>query len=207
MILASRCSRVGNFCRVKVSKQTLPLAAQLPDPQKAAEDLAAFAKLNEGRLYSLFKACIDVQTDLKTLIKSTVRDDKYFPHVLIVPQAEFTRRVEQASVTILPTMATLLRRASLRFINQSSIPTLVKHVRNGDLNEQSQSQSSADMSAKNAAIILTCISKYCPAMFRSHVPELVKSVADEKHNQLVEVSLHSLSALLQRDPSLTPTDK
>lgn len=44
-------------------------------------------------------------------------------------------------------------------------------------------------------------------MFRSHMLELVKSVADEKHNQLVEVSLHALSALLQWDPSLTPTDK
>lgn len=44
-------------------------------------------------------------------------------------------------------------------------------------------------------------------MLRPHAPELVKSVADEKHNQLVEVSLHALSALLQWDPSLKPTDK
>lgn len=104
-------------------------------------------------------------------------------------------------------MAVLLRRASLRLINQSSIPTLIKHVRNGDFSAQSQSQSSADMSAKNASIILTYISKYCPVMFRAHIPELVKSVADEKHNQLVEESLHALSALSQRDPSITPTDK
>ena len=104
-------------------------------------------------------------------------------------------------------MTVLLRRASLRLINQSSIPTLIKNVRNGDFSEQSQSQSSADMSAKNAALILTCISKYCPVMFRSHVPELVKSIVDDKHTRLVEVSLHALSALLKRDPSLTPTDK
>lgn len=104
-------------------------------------------------------------------------------------------------------MTVLLRRASLRLINQSSIPTLIKHVRTGDFSEQSQSQSSAEMSAKNASIILTCISKYCPSMFMSHVSELVKSSADEKHNQLVEVSLHALSALLKRDPSLKPTDK
>jgi sister-chromatid-cohesion protein PDS5 len=103
-------------------------------------------------------------------------------------------------------MTVLLRRASLRLINQSSVPALIKHVRNGDFDEQSQSQSSADVTAKNASLILTCISKHCPAMFRSHVPELVKSVADEKHNQLVEVSLRALSALLQWDPSLTPTD-
>lgn len=120
---------------------------------------------------------------------------------------EFTRRVEQAASTISSTMGVLLRRASLRLINQSSIPTLIKHVRNGDFKEQSQSQSSTEMSAKNASIILTCISKYCPAMFRPHVPELVKSIADERHNQLVEVSLHALSALLQRDPSVAPTEK
>ena len=104
-------------------------------------------------------------------------------------------------------MGALLRRASLRFINQSSIPTLIKHVRNGGFSEQSQSQSSADMSINNASVALTCISKYCPAMFRSHVPELAKSVADEKCNQLVEVSLHALAALLQWDPSLAPTDR
>ena len=104
-------------------------------------------------------------------------------------------------------MTILLRRASLRLINQSSIPTLIKCVRNPESCEQSQSQISADMSASNASVTLTCISKHCPAMFRSHVPELVKSVADEKRNQLVEVSLHALSALLQWDPSLTPTDK
>jgi len=127
--------------------------------------------------------------------------------MLIISQAEFTRRVEQASSAISSTMTVLLRRASLRLINQSSVPTLIKHVRNGDFSEQSQSQSSADVTAKNASLILTCISKYCPAMFRSHVPELMKSVADEKHNQLVEVSLHALSALLRWDPSLTPTDK
>jgi sister-chromatid-cohesion protein PDS5 len=43
-----------------------------PDTQRAADDLNSFAKANEGRLYKLFKACIDPQTDLKGLIKATV---------------------------------------------------------------------------------------------------------------------------------------
>lgn len=42
-----------------------------PDPQKVADDLHAFAKLNESRLYKLLKTCMDTQTDLKTLVKST----------------------------------------------------------------------------------------------------------------------------------------
>ena len=46
--------------------------ASFPDPQKAMEDLHAFAKLNEGRLYKLLKTCMDTQVDLKSLVKSTV---------------------------------------------------------------------------------------------------------------------------------------
>ena len=46
--------------------------ASFPDPQKATEDLHAFAKLNEGRLYKLLKTCMDTQVDLKSLVKSTV---------------------------------------------------------------------------------------------------------------------------------------
>ena len=43
-----------------------------PDRQKACEDLRAFAKLNENRLYKLMKTCMDPQTDVKALVKATV---------------------------------------------------------------------------------------------------------------------------------------
>ena len=42
------------------------------DPPKFAADLQAFAKLNEQRLYKLMKTCMDVQTDLKGLVKAMV---------------------------------------------------------------------------------------------------------------------------------------
>lgn len=45
----------------------------IPDSSKYADDLRSFAKLNENRLYKLLKTCVDPQTDLKTLLKSTVR--------------------------------------------------------------------------------------------------------------------------------------
>jgi|SRR6266545_6161561 len=48
------------------------LSVGYADPVKASEDLNSFAKLNENRLYKLLKTCMDPQTDLKTLIKSTV---------------------------------------------------------------------------------------------------------------------------------------
>lgn len=46
--------------------------ATYPDPQRAIEDLTAFAKLNEARLYKLLKTCMDSQTDIKTVVKSSV---------------------------------------------------------------------------------------------------------------------------------------
>jgi len=50
----------------------LSLAVIFPDPQKAQDDLEAFSKLNESRLYKLSKTCMDVHTDLKGLVKAYV---------------------------------------------------------------------------------------------------------------------------------------
>src|ERR1700733_8947648 len=98
------------------------------DPHKTAEDLHGFAKLNENRLYKLMKTCMDPQTDLKSLIKATVRDiysQLTFTLTSIDIQNEFSKRIEQLSAPIAPTMAALLRRSSFRIVNQSSIPTLI----------------------------------------------------------------------------------
>jgi len=69
--------------RLKVSIQTL--AASFTDPVKASEDLHAFAKLNENRLYKLLKTCMDPQTDVKTLVKSTVGSVNYMSYSLLIP--------------------------------------------------------------------------------------------------------------------------
>ena len=49
------------------------LTSAFPDPVKAADDLRTFAKMNESRLYKLLRNAMDVQVDLKSLVKSTVR--------------------------------------------------------------------------------------------------------------------------------------
>ena len=59
-------------CSLQFSSRTLLRAVQFPDPQKIAEDLNAFARMNENRLYKLLKTCLDVQTDLKGLVKASV---------------------------------------------------------------------------------------------------------------------------------------
>lgn len=56
--------------RLKAS--TAHIAGTFPEPVKASEDLQAFAKLNENRLYKLLGTCIDPQTDIKGLSKAQV---------------------------------------------------------------------------------------------------------------------------------------
>ncbi|KAJ7695426.1 cohesin-associated protein Pds5 [Mycena rosella] len=152
-----------------------------PEPHKASEDLYAFAKLNEQRLYKLLKTCMDLQTDLKGLVKAT---------------NEFVKRMDTVSSSIAPTMNFILRQASLRIVNQSSVPTLLKRL-----------QKANHLAADNAAKLLRFVSKHIPALYKSHVGELVKGVADEKHPQVVEVSLQALAAVVRWDEKVVPTDK
>ena len=48
------------------------LASSFAEPIKVAEDLQAFAKLNENRLYKWLGTCLDSQTDIKGLVKAQV---------------------------------------------------------------------------------------------------------------------------------------
>jgi hypothetical protein len=64
--LSGACHRHIRGCSTDI-----PLAT-FPDPQQAADDLTAFAKFNEGRLYKLLETCMDTQASLKSLVKSSV---------------------------------------------------------------------------------------------------------------------------------------
>ncbi|KAG1732950.1 armadillo-type protein [Suillus lakei] len=154
------------------------ISRQFGDPQKAAEDLHAFARANENRSYKLLKTCLDTQTDLKGLVKAST---------------EFLRRIELGSESILGTMTVFLRRAALRIVNQSSIPTLIKRVQRAD--------------SKHAQTLLTYISKHCPALYKPHISELTKAIADEKNARLVEVGMQALAAVSRSDEALAVNDK
>ena len=93
-------------------------------------------------------------------------------------------------------MSIIVRRSSLHIINQSSIPTLIKRVQKADKS-----------SARHGHTILTYISKHCPGLYKLHVGELVKAIADERNPMLVEVSLQALSAAVRWDEKLAPHDK
>ncbi|KAI0698060.1 armadillo-type protein [Cerioporus squamosus] len=173
-------------------------AAQLPEPAKAAEDLQTFAKLNEGRLYKLLKTCMDVQTDLKGLIKA---------------RTEFFRRLEQSSPSIVGTMSVFLRRSSLHIVNQSSIPTFVKRVQKGfepssvAYSQTQPPEGRAQQTAHAAQVWMTYISKHCPAIYKAHIGEFSKAIADERNARLVEVCLHAMAAAAMSDAKLAPSDK
>ncbi|KAG8727483.1 hypothetical protein FRC12_022466, partial [Ceratobasidium sp. 428] len=178
------------------------LTGMIPESSKQREDLRTFAKLNDSRLYKLLRTCMDPQTDLKTLIKTT---------------SEFHRRVEQSSAGILETMSWFLRRASLHIVNQSSVPTLVKKLRLADTpNSESQAvagdiegvqQTHAEIIADRAQSLLECISKFHPAVYKPHVGELIKALADEKHPKLMQYCAQALASVVRLDGTLAPTEK
>lgn len=98
-------------------------------------------------------------------------------------------------------MSTFLRRATLHIVNQSSIPTLIKRVQKALEGEQHAS------AAQHARTWLVYISKHNAAMYKQHVAELTKSIADDKNADLVEISLQALSAVAQQDDKLAPNDR
>ncbi|KAI6134781.1 armadillo-type protein [Pisolithus croceorrhizus] len=161
------------------------LSKHFPDPHKATEDLQAFAKANENRLYKLLKTCMDLQSDLKSIVKAS---------------NEFLRRVEQSHESILSTMTIFLRRCTLRILNQSSISPLLKRL------QKSSSSSVASPMTKHVHQLLTYVSKHCPALHKAHIGELTKAIADEKNTMLVELGMQALAAVVRTDESLPSLD-
>lgn len=59
------------------------LIARFPNPPKVQDDLNAFAKHHDRRLYKHLTTCMDVQTDLKGLIKARVGIIVYYLVLII----------------------------------------------------------------------------------------------------------------------------
>jgi len=90
-------------------------------------------------------------------------------------------------------MTLFLRRATLHIVNQSSVPTLIKRIQR--------------TGSKHAQTLLTYISKHCPALYKPHISELTKAIADEKSPRLVEAGMQALAAVSQSDEALAVNDK
>ncbi|KAK7046668.1 sister chromatid cohesion protein pds5 [Favolaschia claudopus] len=123
------------------------MSGMFPDPHKGPRIYWLLRSTTSSGLYKLLKTCLDLQTDLKGLVKAT---------------NEFSKRIESVSSSIAPTMN---------------------------------------------LVLLTYISKNQPALYKSHIAELTKGIADEKHSKVVEVALQALAAVVRWDKSLAPTDR
>lgn len=111
--------------------------------------------------------------------------------------------MEQLSATILPTMTIYLRRASYPIVNQSSIPTLLKRVSKA----HGSSHNHTLLTANHAHALLTYISKHSPALYKSHISELTKAIADDTNPTLVEIGLQALAGVVRWDDKLAPMEK
>lgn len=154
------------------------------------------------------KTCLDSQTDVKTLVKASVSSSLLVVHAISayntsthVTQNEFFRRLEQTSPSIVPTMSTFMRRATLHIVNQSCIPTFLKRIQPQKSSSSSHSQSHPSTShftsnssttttttttdEEHARQWLVYMAKHNPAMYKLHVAELGKVVAsaDERNAQ------------------------
>ena len=98
-------------------------------------------------------------------------------------------------------MTTFLRRGTLHIVNQSSVPTLIKRV--AKAGEGAIQQQTAQL----AQVWLTFISRHYPALYKQHVGELSKAIADEKNAQLVEVSLQAYSVVVRWEERLAPSER
>ncbi|PWN28534.1 hypothetical protein BDZ90DRAFT_218538 [Jaminaea rosea] len=162
-----------------------------PDSDKAAQDLAAFAKLNDSRIYRLIKASIDPSTDLKTYIKA---------------RAEAIRRIEASDDKLLATMTDFIRIASYPFLNRSSIPTLAKRLTK-DKRQWRESQIGPDTQHGNdltdaeafsvvAKSCFTFITKLAPQMYVPHLSDMIRYLDDGASSpELIEVTLKALASI------------
>ncbi|ORX33887.1 armadillo-type protein [Kockovaella imperatae] len=142
------------------------MATQLfPDPSKARKDLEQFAAANEARLYKLFKACVDPQSDLKTLTKA---------------RNEFIRRIEQSHSDLLDTCTILLHHACFDIVNPSSISPLLKIM-------------SKPNAPPAASRLLTLMAKECAIMCRAHVAELGVAMTDKRLSEVALQALAALA--------------
>ncbi|KAJ3999568.1 armadillo-type protein [Lentinula boryana] len=169
----------------KLNKIIELVSAYFPDPAKMKDDLKTFAKFNEPRLYKLLKICLNVDTDLKGLVKA---------------QHDFIRRSEQNSSTITSSMTALLRRGSLHIMNTSSIPTLLQRLQRA----HGTTMTKTNLAANHAQVLLTNIAKFCPPLLKPHVDEIITVVEDGKNDKTVVVGLQALASLVKLDPLLVP---
>lgn len=114
---------------------------------------------------------------------------------------EFLRRLNQSHTDILETFTVLIDSAAWNIVNHSSISPMIKRLHTRSTDEQSQKMSDA------AHHLLSLMAKECAPMFKSHADELVIVIGEKKNEQLVEVGLQALAAVVKVNADWGPSDR
>ncbi|BGP10818.1 Sister chromatid cohesion protein pds5 [Rhodotorula toruloides] len=180
------------------------IAAQMPDG-KASDDLYTFAKNNVQQLYRELRTMLDPQTDLKTFVKN---------------ERDFFRRLDKQGESMVATFTAFTRFACLTLVDRSSVPQLLKRLQQGAGGKTTGHDREAAEFAQSARRVLVFVSKNRPALYKGHVAELSKLLADGVPGELENgedtteppvdvcaVVLHALAKLKMAEPSVAIDSK
>ena len=196
----------GKTARFKAVSRIV--AMQYADPTRAGMDLHKFAtKLNDSKTYKSLRKLMDPSSDLKTIIRH---------------HADALKRIETASSSIAETMNVFVRRSGFLIINRSCIPHLVKKVQkasgggreatpsseNGDSQERNGGEVDEQtmVTGRNAYRLLEIIAKHCPQLYKSYLPDLAKTLVEERDERLVQLALQAFGNVALADPSAFQRD-
>ncbi|KAI1771370.1 armadillo-type protein [Hypoxylon cercidicola] len=170
-------------------KKTVAYLAQfLPDPTKVEADLHNFANWHDRRCYQLIKFAISAESDFKTMHRAV---------------KEFVKRIQGSPKPhMLDTLLPLLYRSAYIMFNKSHLSTYMDF-----------SKSDQDGLGAAAQEITTKISQSNPDLFKTHVRQLCKDIAEgapvaDKTNETTMVeTLKACSSYSKKYPNELPDDR
>ncbi|KAI4860259.1 armadillo-type protein [Hypoxylon rubiginosum] len=180
----------GNADVIKqnLKKTVAYLARYLPDPVKVDADLHNFANWHDRRCYQLIKFAISAENDFKTMHRAV---------------KEFVKRVQGSPKPhMLDTLLPLLYRSAYIMFNKSHLSTYMDF-----------SKSDQDGLGAAAQEITTKISQSNPDLFKTHVRQLCKDIAEgaptpDKMNETTMVeTLKACSSYSKKYPNELPDDR
>jgi sister-chromatid-cohesion protein PDS5 len=192
-VIEPQAGKTEKEVETQLSKLIAAFAQQLPDKQRAIDDLKKFAKQHDRRCYALIRFCCDTNSDWSKVRKSI---------------KELSKRIEETTPssslpsTMLDTLLTLLYRCSVLIFNKSNVPAIIHFSRT---DEKGLGSAAHEM--------LKEISKIHGDIFSSHVVELCKTLAQDApaankpHRPNAVEDLKACAEFSQKFPEKMPQDR
>ncbi|KAI5453422.1 Sister chromatid cohesion protein pds5 [Naganishia albida] len=142
------------------------LSQSFPNRADVENDLKEFAKANEKMTYRHFESMLKVDSSIHDIYKAT---------------NDLLKRISQQQPGVLETFTKVCRRASLWVVNRSSIHTLLQRT------------GKSDFIGAKAVKLLRYVSKHRPAILKTHIAELQKTMSDKLSIASVEAGIQCLA--------------